>query len=443
MAITAGSLEKYVEEYPEIQSTLPGQGLAWLEQLRQQSWGQFSTHGFPTIQEEDWRYTNVTPLIKKSFQSAVAKTVATSAPEALASYLIPDCWQVVIVDGHFSKTLSQLEGLPEDITVMALSDALTECPEKVASYLGKAVEKEGHGFIHYNTAWFSEGLFVSIAQNVKMKQPLQLIHIVSQENVATATRNIIIAEAGAEGVVIESYFGNQDQAYLTSSISEVFVAENAHLTLYKLQNEASKALHFSGIYSQQDRQSTFNYLDFSFGALIARNELHTSLGFASSCDLNGLFVAGGRQHIDNHTWIKHQQAHGSSRELFKGILDGRARGVFQGCVEVFEGAQKIDSEMHNHNLLLSDNAEIDTKPQLIIYADDVKCAHGVTVGQLEDASIFYLQSRSVSEEDARDMLTFAFANEMVDKIKVSSFKKYILALLLQKFPQGSIEQEWL
>jgi Fe-S cluster assembly protein SufD len=272
---------------------------------------------------------------------------------------------------------------------------------------------------------------------------LQLIHIVSQENVATATRNIIIAEAGAEGVVIESYFGNQDQAYLTSSISEVFVAENAHLTLYKLQNEASKALHFSGIYSQQDRQSTFNYLDFSFGALIARNELHTSLGFASSCDLNGLFVAGGRQHIDNHTWIKHQQAHGSSRELFKGILDGRARGVFQGCVEVFEGAQKIDSEMHNHNLLLSDNAEIDTKPQLIIYADDVKCAHGVTVGQLEDASIFYLQSRSVSEEDARDMLTFAFANEMVDKIKVSSFKKYILALLLQKFPQGSIEQEWL
>jgi len=443
MASAVSSLEKYVEEYDEIKATLPGQELDWLVQLRQQGLDQFSTQGFPTIRDEDWRYTNVTPLIKKSFQSVVAKTSTAVVPEQMHDYYVPDCWQVVIVDGHFSKLLSKLDGLPEEVVVMALSDALIKCPDKVKSYLGQAVENEDHGFIHYNTAWFSEGLFVWIPQQVKMKQPLQLVHVVTQENVATATRNLIVAEAGAEGVVIESYFGSQDQAYLTSSISEVFVAENAHLTLYKLQNEATKALHCSGIYSQQEKHSNFNYLDFSFGGLIARNELHVNVGFAAACDLNGLFVGRGRQHIDNHTSIEHIQPRGSSRELFKGILDGRARGVFQGCVKVFEDAQKIDSEMHNHNLLLSDNAEIDTKPQLIIYADDVKCAHGVTVGQLDDASIFYLQSRAVSEEDAKDMLTFAFANEMVEKIKVSGFKSYILALLLQRFPQGIIEQEWL
>lgn len=443
MAVTVDSLGKYIEEYPEIQLTLPGQGLVWLDQLRRLSLSQFSTHGFPTIREEDWRYTNVMPLIKKSFQSAVTKRNTGLASHAVEAYRIPDCWQLVIVDGHFSETLSQLKGLPEEVIVMPLSDALTVCPEKVESYLGKAVEQEGHGFIHYNTAWFSEGLFVSIPQKVKMKQPLQLIHLVTQENIAVANRNVIVAEAGSDSVVIESYFGTSGQNYLTSSITEVFVEENAHLTLYKLQNEAEKALHFSGVYSQQDRLARFNYLDFSFGGLIARNELYARLGFAAECDLNGLFVASGRQHIDNQTRIQHQDSRGVSRELFKGILDGRARGVFQGCVHVCENAQKIDSEMHNHNLLLSDNAEIDTKPQLIIYADDVKCAHGVTIGQLEDASVFYLQSRAVSEEDAKDMLTFAFANEMVDKIKISSFKKYILSLLLQRFPQGSIEQEWL
>jgi Fe-S cluster assembly protein SufD len=210
-----------------------------------------------------------------------------------------------------------------------------------------------------------------------------------------------------------------------------------------MQSESEKAYHFGGIYIKQAQDARFTHHNFAFGGLLARCDIHTDLDQASECELNGLYLGVKRQHLDNHTRINHTKPHAISREMYKGVLDGRARGVFQGRVIVAEDAQKTDSQMNNRNLLLSDDAEADTKPQLEIYADDVKCGHGVTVGQLDEKSIFYLQSRCVDEETARNMLTFAFANEMVDKIKIKSLHDKVLEQVLARFPQEDVDKGWL
>jgi Fe-S cluster assembly protein SufD len=245
-----------------------------------------------------------------------------------------------------------------------------------------------------------------------------------------------------EASVIETFAG-LDNAYLSAAVTEVFVGANADVTLYKMQCESEKAYHFGGTYVKQSRDARFIHHNFAFGSLLARCDIHVDLDYASECELNGLYLGVKRQHIDNHTRINHLKPHAISRELYKGVLDDRARGVFQGRVIVAEDAQKTDSQMNNRNLLLSNGAEVDTKPQLEIYADDVKCGHGVTVGQLDEKSIFYLQSRCIDEETARNMLTFAFANEMVDKIKIKALHDRVLEQVLVRFPQEGVNKEWL
>jgi Fe-S cluster assembly protein SufD len=275
-----------------------------------------------------------------------------------------------------------------------------------------------------------------------LAKPVQLLHIVTQTDTLAATRHVVIIDDMAEAQVIETFVG-LDQAYLSAVVTEVFVGPNADLTLYKQQSESEKAYHFGGIYVKQARDARFRHHNFAFGSLLARSDIHADLDHASECELNGLFLGGKRQHIDNHTRIIHLKPRGISREVYKGVLDDRARGVFQGRVIVAEDAQNTDSEMNNRNLLLSDDAEVDTKPQLEIYADDVKCGHGVTVGQLDEKSIFYLQSRCVDEETARNMLTFAFANEMVDKVKIKGLHDRVLEQVLARFPQEGVKKEWL
>jgi Fe-S cluster assembly protein SufD len=285
-------------------------------------------------------------------------------------------------------------------------------------------------------AHFTDGLFVRIAAKQVLTKPIQVLHIATQADSLTATRTVIIAEKMAEAELVETFVG-VDNSYLSAAVTEVFVEECAAVTLTKVQCEADKAYHFGGTYVKQARNARFTHHNFAFGSLLARCDIHSDLEDAAECELNGLYLGAKRQHLDNHTRINHNKPHGISRELYKGILDDRARGVFQGRVIVAEDAQKTDSIMNNRNLLLSDDAEADTKPQLEIYADDVKCGHGVTVGQLEDKSIFYLQSRGIDVETARHILTFAFANEMVDKITLVSLKSMLLKLLLQHFPQDS------
>ncbi len=432
----------YSAEYKQIIDSLPGQSLGWLKALRADALNSFSGKGFPSLREEDWRYTNVAAIEKKLFSPQLGIGTNNIDKEWLANYSLQDAYTAVLVNGRISLEHSTLEGLPDNVCVLGMADALEKQPELVKKYLAQAVSNNEHSFVAFNLAWFSDGLFVHIPSRQIVDKPIQLIHLVTQADLLTTTRNILVVDEMAEASIIETYVGVND-AYLSATVSEVFVGRNAELTLYKVQNEGEKAYHFGGTYIKQERDSRFNHHNFAFGSLLTRNDIHTDLDIASECNLNGLFLGAKRQHIDNHTRIIHSQPHAISRELYKGILNQRARGVFQGRVIVTEDAQKTDSEMNNNNLLLSNDAEVDTKPQLEIYADDVKCGHGVTVGQLDEKSIFYMQSRCVDEETARNILTFAFANEMVDKVMIESLREKLLEQLLERFPQAGVEKSWL
>ena len=440
--MTTALASRYAAEYQTLASALPGQALPWLTALRGEALEKFSVQGFPSPREEEWRYTNVSAIEKKLFSPATRVTASPVDSDWLKSYQLDDAWSVVLVDGHFSAELSVLDGLPENISVMSLADAFEKQPDKLEKYINQAVNNNEHGFIAFNTAWFTDGLFVHVAAKQVLAKPIQVLHIATQNDVLTATRTVIVVDEMAEANVIETFVG-LDNAYLSAAVTEVFIGANARITLYKMQCESEKAYHFGGIYVKQSRDARFNHHNFAFGGLLARCDIHTDLDQASECELNGLYLGIKRQHIDNHTRINHLQPHGISRELYKGVLDDRARGVFQGRVIVAEDAQKTDSQMNNRNLLLSSDAEADTKPQLEIYADDVKCGHGVTVGQLDEKSVFYLQSRCVDEETARNILTFAFANEMVDKVKIKGLHDRVLEQVLIRFPQEGVEKSWL
>ncbi len=440
--MTTALASRYAAEYQTLAPALPGQTLSWLTALRGEALEKFSALGFPSPREEEWRYTNVSAIEKKLFSPVPRVTASPVDSDWLKSYQLEDAWSVVLVDGHFSAELSVLDGLPENISVMSMADALEKQPDKLEKFINQAVNNNEHGFIAFNTAWFTDGLFVHVAAKQVLAKPIQVLHIATQSDVLTATRTVIVADEMAEANVIETFVG-LDNAYLSAAVTEVFVGTNARITLYKMQCESEKAYHFGGIYVKQSRDACFTHHNFAFGGLLARSDIHTDLDQASECELNGLYLGVKRQHIDNHTRINHLQPHGISRELYKGVLDDRARGVFQGRVIVAEDAQKTDSQMNNRNLLLSSDAEADTKPQLEIYADDVKCGHGVTVGQLDEKSVFYLQSRCVDEETARNILTFAFANEMVDKVKIKGLHDRVLEQVLIRFPQEGVEKSWL
>jgi len=408
----------------------------WLQALRTEALTQFAAQGFPSPRAEEWRYTNVSAIEKKRFLPVSDTQTAVDVSDILTAYQLKDAWSLVLVDGYFRADLSALDGLPEAVTVMSMAHALDSEAEILQCTLGQAVSNSEHGFVAFNTAHFTDGLFVRIAAKQVVAKPIQVLHIATQADSLTASRTVIIAEKMAEAELVETFVG-VDNSYLSAAVTEVFVEECAAITLTKVQCEADKAYHFGGTYVKQARNARFTHHNFAFGSLLARCDVHSDLEDAAECELNGLYLGAKRQHLDNHTRINHNKPHGISRELYKGILDDRARGVFQGRVIVAEDAQKTDSTMNNRNLLLSADAEADTKPQLEIYADDVKCGHGVTVGQLEDKSIFYLQSRGIDVETARHILTFAFANEMVDKITLVSLKSMLLKLLLQHFPQDS------
>ncbi len=440
--MTTAKASRYAAEYLNIAPILCGQSLLWLEEQRLRALSQFSEQGFPSSHEEEWRYTNVSAIEKKLFSPTINKTINLVDIEWLKLYQLQEAWSVVLVDGHFSAELSSLEDLPVDVLVMGMADALQKLPETLENYINQSVNIDENSFIAFNTAWFTDGLFVSVNAKRILEKPIQVLHVATQQDVLAATRTVIILDKMAEASIIETYVG-YDNAYLSSTVTEVFVGQNAHLTLYKMQCESEKAYHFGGIYVKQDRDAHFTHHNFAFGALLARSDIHTDLDHASECELNGLYLGVKRQHIDSHTRINHIKPHGISRELYKGVLDDRARGVFQGRVIVAKDAQQTDSQMNNRNLLLSDDAEADSKPQLEIYADDVKCGHGVTVGQLDEKSIFYLQSRCIDEEVARNILTFAFANEMVDRIKIKALHEMILEQVLIRFPQEGINREWL
>lgn len=420
-----------------------GKHLPWLTSLRTKASDAFSGEGFPTFRDEEWRYTNVSPIEKNQF--TLAEKAGNVDDAFVKSALLDDCHHLVIVDGFFSELHSSINELPEGIIVSSLSNGIDEHEALIKSLLDSVVETPALGFINFNTALFTDGAVISIDENTVIDKPIQVAFITSSEGALSLSniRNLVYAKASSKATIIETYHAESDACYLTNVITEVVVEPNANLSHNRLQAESLNAYHVGGVYSRLESNAIFNQYNYTFGGSLSRSEVHANLGEASDCTLDGLYVGQDKQHMDNHTRLNHAHPHAISNEYYKGVLGDSSRGVFQGRIIVAVDAQKTDAKMNNRNLLLSDRAEADTKPQLEIYADDVKCAHGVTVGELDETAIFYLQSRGVDALTAKNMLIFAFANEMVECISFEPLRIKVLEELLKRFPQEGMKKEWL
>ncbi|MEK7341221.1 MAG: Fe-S cluster assembly protein SufD, partial [Candidatus Binatota bacterium] len=293
-----------------------------------------------------------------------------------------------------------------------------------------------HAFVALNTALMRDGAFVYVPAGEMVKEPIQLlfISVAGKEATVSHPRNLIVIGRGGQATVVESYCGVEEEIYFTNAVTEIVVGENGVGEHYKVQREGGKAFHIATLQARLERNSNFSSHSISLGGALVRNEVNAVLdGEGGECTLNGLYMVSGGQHVDNHTRIDHVKAHCNSRELYKGVLDGKSRGVFSGKIYVHEGAEKTDAKQTNNNLLLSQEALIDTKPQLEIYNNDVKCAHGSTIGQLDQDAIFYLRSRGISREDARNLLTYAFASDVISRIRIDPMRAQMDELLLAKF----------
>lgn len=428
--MSALSHSLYVDSYREPATHEP----AWLSRLRRQALARFETSGFPSPRDEEWRYTNVTPIERKLFTAATGPADIATANSLIEGYRIADAWSLVFVDGLFAPELSERNGLPAGVTLDNLGSIL----QTDATWLESALEPETdrHGFVDFNTAFFTDGAVLRVDEGAVLEKPVQLFFVSTRSEGRATLRNLIRIGRNAEARVVETHVGAAETGYLGAVVNQIEVADNGGLNHYKLQLDGGRAYHFGGSYARVARDGRFGHHLLSLGGLLVRNETHARLARAAQTEMNGLFLSENRQHVDNHVRVDHDEPHGASRVTYRGILKDRSRGVFQGRIVVHADAQKTDAEMNNRNLLLSDDAEIDTKPQLEIHADDVKCAHGVTIGQLDPDSVFYLESRGIDAATAREMLTFAFAADIVERMRPDPFRELLRGMLLARFPNA-------
>ncbi len=323
---------------------------------------------------------------------------------------------------------------------MPLSQALPLHVDAVQSHLGHYAAMDINPFVAINTMLMSDGLFVHLPPGMIVETPIHVLYLSTADGGTSQLRNLVVAERGAEVTIIEHYASSAGGAYWTNTVTEIDLCENAGVEHYKLEEEGDKAFHIATVEIHQHRDSRFTSHNVALGGRFVRNDINTRLdGENAQCALNGLYVIKGRQHVDNHTRIEHVMPRTVSRELYKGVLDGWSRGVFNGKVIVHKYAQLSDSEQANHNLLLSPNAEADPKPQLEIFADDVKCAHGVTVGQLDAEALYYLRSRGVPKSEARSLLTFAFANDVITRMRIEPMRAHLENIIRMRLPIGAAE----
>jgi len=430
----AESIDRFVLDFTAHAAALPGARVPWIASLRRNAIERFAEHGLPTTRDEDWKYTNVAPVARRPFALALpnANARVDVGPFVLAGV---EAHRLVFIDGHYAPALSEVGALPAGVTLGSLAEALDGTPEALEPMLRDA--RRHTIFAALNTAFMTDGVYLRIARGVALDRPVHALFVSTASDAAIHPRNLIVAGERAQMTLIEQYVGLDEAASFTNAVTQIVAGAEASVAHYKLQQENGRALHIAGIHAAQARASRFASHSIALGAVLSRQDLTTTFD-AQGCDaeLNGLFLAGGRQHVDHHTRIDHAQPHGRSRELYKGVLDGGARGVFNGKVVVHPGAQRSDAHLASHNLLLSRTAEIDTKPELTIDADDVKCAHGATVGQLDDDALFYLRARGVDEPMARALLTYAFAHDVIERVRVASLRDVVERALFQRLPQG-------
>ena len=410
----------YAENFAAFQPA--AQQPAWLSAVREVGLARFTELGFPTLQHEDWRFTNVAPIARLPFLPVFATAGSDVSADALAQLTfakLPGS-RLVFVNGHYSAALSNVGKLPAGVKVSSLAAALDSDATILEAHLGRYAQPADNGFSALNQAFFLDGGFVHVPADQVVEEPIQFVYVATTTQIGATfhPRNLVIAGANSKATIIESYVSLGGAGYFTNAVTELFAGDNATLEFVKFQDEAADAYHMAAFHGEFGRASHVNVHSFALGAKLSRNNIRTKLaGEGLECILNGLYLTRGEQLADHHMIVEHAQPNCASHEYFNGILDDKSKGVFHGRIYVHPIAQKTDAKQTNKNLLLSDDATANTKPQLEIYADDVKCTHGATVGQLNEESIFYLRTRGIGTDMARQMLIHAFAGEIIERIQ--------------------------
>ena len=387
----------------------------WVLSARRDAMARFAEAGFPTTRQEDWRFTDLKPIVREA-HALSSKAVVPSA--TVAQHRVDGFDALcVLANGRFSSEHSQI--VPNDgVMVSSLADAWNAGSDIVREHLMRYVNDSANPFVSLNSAFLSDGVLVHIGRGVEAP-PIQLLHVMApggDHPEVSHPRVLVVLEDGAHGTIVEQYVGVGK--YWTNAVTEIVVGQNANLDLVRIQEESEKAHHTAATYSHQGRDSRITHVVFTFGAAMSRHNIVSVLnGDGAESTLNGLSVLSGKQHADYHTVLDHAKPHCNSWEYFNGVFDDRARGVFNGRIIVREGAQKTDAKQTNNNLLLSDHARADSQPQLEIYADDVRCTHGATLGPIDQAHLFYLQSRGLPLAQARRLLTYGFASEILNGVE--------------------------
>jgi len=446
-------------------------GPAWLNEVRRAAIHRFADLGFPTTRHEEWKYTSVEPIARVVFQPSPRDSAVTDTGALRRScYFDLDCSRLVFVNGHFNRELSSLESLPKEVHAGSLAEALAGGAPVLEQHLGRYADFQDRAFVALNTALLEDGAFIEIPKGLVLEKPIYLLFVSTAPSGGQASvsfpRNLILAGRESQATFIEGYIAldeaptfrtlggglpspaqhaspsGPDGTYFTNAVTEIVAGENAVVDHGKLQQEGASAFHVATVQIQQERASTVSTRTFTFGGALVREDLNIVLaGEGANTSLNGLYVTFDRQHVDHHTTIDHAQAHCDSRELYKGVLDDHSSAVFNGRVIVRKDAQKTDSKQSNKNLLLSEDAVINTKPQLEIFADDVKCTHGATIGQVDQEAIFYLRSRGIGRDEARSLLTYAFANEIIDRVKHAPLRDRLREALFVRLGRGLRRKE--
>ena len=429
--------EAFVQEFEARAGTATADGPEWLEPIRRQAMEHFARSGFPSPRDEEWRFTPVGPIAHGSWRPAAAGPTDI-ARDQLAPFVFghADWTTLVFVNGAYSEALSAVGPSAAGVRVASLADALRSDGALLHRHLGRHAPVQGSAFTALNTAFLGDGGLVHVGADVNLTLPVHLLFVTTTDAAGSVAhpRNLIVVERGARVSVIESYVTLAPGAsYWTNPVTEVAVAAGAWVEHTRIQRESESAYHVGLTQVDQQRDSHYRSFSLAMGGALARHNLHVRLNDENIETLMyGLYLTRGEQVADNHTAIYHDQPNCRSWEVYKGILDGRSRGVFNGKVFVKPEAQKTDAKQTNRNLLLSDGARVDTKPQLEIFADDVKCTHGATVGRLDDAARFYAQSRGIPAAAAERLLTYAFAAEVVDEVALAPVREELDRLVHQR-----------
>ena len=420
----------YLETLLAGQPQLPTSPLAWINALRAEAVDRLGVLTVPTMRDEEWRFTDISPLTRLSFQPVHSAT-SLQAADIERFYLEEAITRLVFVDGVYAPQLSSL-ATDGGVVVANLPAAVAAHTAAIKPHLGRHVAFHNNVFAALNTAFLHDAALIVVPHDVALAAPVHLLFIATQTEVASYPRCLLVAESGSSVTLIEDYVALQDEAYFINPVTEIALADQARVNHIRVQRDSDKAFHIANCAVSLGRSSNYQSVSIALGAQISRYNLNVLLAEGAECAVAGLALIADRQLADTHTCIDHAQPHGVSRQLHKCIVGGSAHAVFNGKVMVRQGAQRTDSVQSSRNLLLTGKAHVDTKPQLEIFADDVKCAHGATVGQLDSEEVFYLKSRGLSDIVARNLLTYAFGAEIIDRIPIASLKHRLEQRVLEQ-----------